>query len=67
MQTDTGINITQSGPNGFVWTGTDVFVNRVIAPGETKQVSFTANFDGVAILNQRPGNFQLNGRRCTLA
>jgi hypothetical protein len=31
LQTDTGINLTQSGSNGIVWSGTDVFVDLVIA------------------------------------
>jgi hypothetical protein len=65
LQSDTGINIKQSGSNGIVWTGTDVISNKVISPGQTLKVSFSASFDG--LLNQRPGNFSLNGKRCTLA
>ena len=63
IRADAGINITQSGPGGRNVTGTDVVVNRILAPGETEHTSFTANFDGV--VNARPFNFTLNNRRCT--
>jgi hypothetical protein len=63
LRTDSGINITQAGPGGRNVTGTDVVVNRILAPGETEHTSFTANFDGV--VNARPFNFTLNNRRCT--
>jgi hypothetical protein len=62
---DLGINITQSGSNGLVWTGRDVGgFGAVIAPGETETVEFTASYDG--LVNQRPGNISLNNRRCAV-
>jgi hypothetical protein len=63
-QSNSGISITQSGSNGIVWAGTNVSTNGTIAPGQTRVVSFTATFDG--LVNQKPGNFLLNSKRCTL-
>jgi hypothetical protein len=64
IQTDTGINNTQSGPNGRNVAATDVGgAGGILSPGEVTQTSFTASFDGV--VNSRPPNFTLNNRPCT--
>jgi peroxidase len=66
LVSDSGIQITQSGPNGMNWKGTDIGFNAVIAPGDTIFVSFFSSFDDVARVNQKPGNFSLNGKRCAV-
>ncbi len=60
-----GAVFTQSGSNALNKTASSLFGNRVIPPGATVNgVSFTASWDG--FVNQKPGNFTLNARRCTV-
>jgi hypothetical protein len=63
LQSDSGINLSQSGPNGMNWTGTNALGDAAIPAGKSITVSFTASRD---IVNEKPVNFSLNGHRCAV-
>jgi hypothetical protein len=62
VQNTLGLETTQSGSNGFNWTGKNGFANGHINANGSVTATFTASFDG--LVNERPSNFTLNGHRC---
>src|SRR6185369_17948006 len=61
----TGAVFSQTGPNSLNKGASNLSSNAVINPGATLTgVSFTGTWDN--LVNQKPGNISLNGKRCTV-